>query len=86
MSHELELAAERHVGDVGGRERHAQQIAEPRDHDVGGFDVLAHQRGDGVERVEQKVRMDLHLQRLHLRAGERGFEWADWSSRSRYLR
>ena len=44
---------------------------QPRDHDVGRLDVLPHQRGDRVERIEQEMRMELHLQRLHLRAGQR---------------
>ena len=51
-------------------ERQAQQVAQPRQHGVGGLDVAVHQRRDGVERVEQEVRVQLALQRLQLRFGE----------------
>src|SRR5262245_24423411 len=36
-------------------QRQSQQIAEPRDHPLGAFHVAAHQRRDGVERVEEEV-------------------------------
>src|SRR5215813_6411146 len=34
-------------------QRQSQQVAQPRDHPLGGFDVAAHQRRDGVQRVEE---------------------------------
>ena len=41
-----------------------------RQHLVGGLHVAVHQRRDRVERVEEKVGMQLPLQRLQLRFGE----------------
>ena len=46
-----------------------KQIAEPSDDSRGGGRILADEHRDGVQRVEQKVRVHLHLERLHL--GER---------------
>ena len=48
-------------------ETHAQQLAEAVDHQVRRLDVASHQAGDGVQRVEQEVRLQLPLQRLELR-------------------
>src|SRR5215510_9917180 len=45
----------------------SQQVAQPRDHPLGGFHVAAHQRRDGVQRVEEEMWMQLHFQRLQLR-------------------
>ena len=63
-------------------ERQPQQIAEPREHGVGGVDVAVHQRRDRVQRVEQEVRVQLPLQRLQLRFGEARLSCAAVSSRS----
>ncbi len=39
----------------------AQQIRQAHQDTVRRIDVFVHQRGDGFERVEQEVRMQLHL-------------------------
>ena len=46
-------------------QQYAQDVGELDDHLAGEFRLKAHQRGDGVQRVEQKVGMDLPLQCLH---------------------
>ena len=63
-------------------EREAQQIAEPREHRVGGFDVAVHQRRDRVERVEEEVRVQLPLQRLQLASASRVCELRGRSARA----
>ena len=55
-------------------QRHPQQIAQSIDHLIGGVDVRSHQPGNGVERVEQEMRMELPLQRLELRFHQARFE------------
>jgi len=64
----VELVAEGHAQHRVGVERVAQEARQPRHHAVGGG-VLAieDQRGDGVERVEQEVRVQLVAQHLQLR-------------------
>ena len=57
-------------------QRDAQQIAQLRDHVVGGIDVAVHQRRNRVERVEEEMRLQLPLQRLQLRFDEMRFELA----------
>jgi hypothetical protein len=47
-------------------ERQAQQLAQARQHPVRLVDVLVHQRRDGVQGVEEEVRLELPLQRLGL--------------------
>jgi hypothetical protein len=64
---ELELATERHERAIAGGEGLAQEVAEPGDHLVGRLGILVHQLGNGVERVEEKVRVELHLQELETR-------------------
>src|SRR5262249_15309673 len=44
----------------------AQQLAEASEHAVGQLDVAVHQGGDGLQRVEKEVRVELHLQHLQL--------------------
>src|SRR5213075_2428739 len=39
------------------------------EHAIRGLHVLVHKRGNGVERVEEEVRVQLHLQRLQPRFG-----------------
>ena len=51
-------------------ERGPQQVAEPGDHAVGQLHILMDQRRNGVERVEQEMRMQLHLQDLQLCLGQ----------------
>src|SRR5262249_43164825 len=67
---EVEFLLERDVLAIRAVERGAQQIAEPGNHPVGHFDVLVKERRNGVERVEKKMRMQLHLQNLKLGLGE----------------
>ena len=64
---ELELFLQRDLGLAAAVERDAQQIAQPADHPIGGLRIAVHQRRDRVQRVEQKVRMELRLERLQLR-------------------
>ena len=71
---EIELVLERHHLRADAIERQPQQVAEPRQHRVGGVDVAVHQRRDRVERVEQEVRVQLPLQRLQLRFGQAGLQ------------
>ena len=40
---------------------HAKQIREAREQSIGTFDIHLHERGDGVERVEQEMRLQLGL-------------------------
>ena len=48
-------------------ERQPEEVAQPRDHLARAFRVFTEQRRDRVKRVEEKVRMHLHLQRFQLR-------------------
>src|SRR5215510_7211476 len=52
---------------AGILECQSQEVAETRNHLAGGFSVSAQQRGDGMQGIEEKVRMNLHLQRFQLR-------------------
>src|SRR5882672_3330379 len=54
QSQHLELAGERDFLLVAFTEGVAQEIAEPRDHAARAGRVLIHERGDGVQRVEQE--------------------------------
>ena len=67
---ERELLLQRDFVDADAVERHAQQVGELQGHVLGGFAVVAGQRGDGVQRVEQEVRLELDLQHFELRVGE----------------
>ena len=71
---ELELAPQRHLGGVALIERVAEQLGEARDHALGGGRVVGDQRRDGVQRVEQEVRLQLLAQRVELRLGEMALE------------
>src|SRR6185436_19521905 len=48
----------------------AQQLAELRDHSLRGTRVSVHLLRDRVERIEQKVRLQLHLEQSELRSRE----------------
>ena len=74
LGEELELRLERHFLLADALEREPQEIAQPHQRAIGRFHVAVHQRGDRVQRVEEKVRMELLLQRPELRFGELGFE------------
>ena len=79
----LELLLQRHLLDVRRVQRHAQQVAEPVHHPVGGVDVGPHQAGDGVQGVEEEVRMQLSLQRLQLRLDQPHLELRRIDARAR---
>ena len=52
----------------------AQQFAEAGDHPIGQIEVFLHEGRDGVERIEQEVRVELHFEHLQLRLSQPGFE------------
>ncbi len=60
----FQFFAQSHLLRVGFVQRGPQQIAQAHDHPVGGFHVLVHQRGNGMQTVEKKMRIQLHLQCL----------------------
>ncbi len=65
---ELQLAPQGHFLRVHVVEREAQQVSEPRHHRLGlGRLLLLDEHDDGAERVEEEVRLQLHLQRAQLR-------------------
>ena len=47
-----------------------EKIAQTGDHVLGAFGIFQDERGDAVQGVEEEVRVELHLQRLHLGLGE----------------
>ena len=59
-----ELLLERNAIDQAGVQRLAKQMAQAADHPLGIRRTLMHQFGDRVERVEEKVRLQLHAQHL----------------------
>src|ERR671939_594625 len=67
---ELHLLIQRDLLRAGVLQRQAQEVAEARDHRAGRLSVLVEQGRDGVERVEEEVRVELHLQSLKLRLRE----------------
>ena len=52
--------------------REAKKIAELREHGISGAHIFVHEGGDGVQRVEQEVRLKLQSQVFELRLGELG--------------
>jgi hypothetical protein len=74
LAEELELLLEPHFVAADLLEREAEQIAQARERAVGLLDVLVHQRRDGVQRVEEEVRVELLLQRRELRFDQPGLE------------
>ena len=49
--------------------RKAQELAEPRDDAIGGGHVLMHKFRDGMQGIEEKMRMKLHFQSIQISAG-----------------
>src|ERR1700730_7626456 len=47
-----------------------QQIAQLREHDIGGLHVFVHYRRNRIQRVEEKMRLQLKTQILQLRFGK----------------
>ena len=63
----FELAAQRHLLRLDVVEHRAQQVAQPGEHLLGLRSLLlADQHHDRIERVEQEVRLELHLERAEL--------------------
>ena len=71
---EIQLTLQRHFLLTGVVQRRPQQIAQASDHAIGEVHVSMNKRRDGVERVEKKVRVQLHLEDLQLRLGKLGLE------------
>src|SRR5262249_52933771 len=67
---EFNLLLERDLLRSGGVESHPQQFAQAHQHAVGRRHVLLHQHRNGVERVEEKVRLKLRLQVLQFGLSE----------------
>ena len=71
----FELARQRHLLRVHVGEHRAQQVAEARQRLLGLLALLlAHQHHDGVQRVEQEVRLQLRLERAEARLRHLGLE------------
>ena len=65
-----ELLAQRHLLRLLVLEGGAQEVAEAGDHSPGGLRFGGDERRDRVQRVEEEVRLQLHLERLQPRLGE----------------
>ena len=71
QAQEFQLPPERHLLRLDVVERDPEQIAEPRNHGFGlRRPLLLDQHHDGAERVEEEVRLQLHLERAQLRGGQ----------------
>src|SRR3984885_4872470 len=70
------LPFEPNLLDSGAIEGEAQEIAEARNHAVRCLHITIHERGDSVQRVEQEMRLQLHLEHFELRHRQFGFELA----------
>ena len=80
----LELLCQPHPLVAGVVERIAKQLAKAGDHRHRlVVAVGAHERRDGVHRIEQKVRLDLQLQGVQARVGQRRLELGGLQGRSR---
>src|SRR5271165_6839925 len=71
---EGQLAAERQFVDTNSVQREAQQVRQLQGHVLGGKSIVAGQSGDGIQRVEQEMRLKLDLQHLKLRIRELRFQ------------
>jgi hypothetical protein len=60
----LQLALERDLTVRARLQRDSQEIAQPEQHSLGAPGVVAHQRRDCVEGVEEEVRLQLEGERL----------------------
>ena len=75
LAHELELVPERDLLRAVGAHDPPQHVAQLLEHAGGGRGVaVAHDDRDGVEAVEQEVRLELDAERAHPRLGELGLE------------
>src|SRR6266852_1133899 len=72
---ELQFLLQRHLLRTRTIEHPPQEIAEPCQHADGeGILTGTNELADGVQRIEQKVRLELHLERFQPCLGEVGFE------------
>ena len=71
---DLQFIGERDFVRARGAQRQAQQIAELREHHVGGFHVFIHHRRNRVQRIEEEMRLELEAQIFELRFGELRFQ------------
>src|SRR5215217_7565484 len=62
----LDLLLECDFHRAGVLERQAQEVAEAREHFAGAVSVFAQQSRDGMQGIEEKVRVNLHLKRFQL--------------------
>ena len=60
---ELQLLLQRDARRARAVERQAEQIAQAADHAIGAVGIGVHERRDRVQRVEEKVRLQLGLER-----------------------
>ena len=71
---EGDFVAQRDDVFVGVVERVTEEVAEFGDHAIGFFDVDVHERADRVERVKEKVWIELGLQGAQFGLGETAFQ------------
>ena len=67
---EIGLLPERNHLMTGVIQREPEQAAKAGDHLVGGLGLGVHQLRDGVEGVEQEMRLQLHLEHLEMGLGQ----------------
>src|SRR6185503_6478980 len=71
LAHQIELVGKRHFAGARAAERAAQHIAQMLDDGCRPRRVVvAHEHRDGVQAVEQEVRIELRLERRELRSGQ----------------
>src|SRR5262249_52408640 len=69
LAHEIELLRQRDFGRAMTRQGPAQHVAELLDDPSRRLVAVADQHRDGVQRVEEEVRIELRLERLETGAG-----------------
>ncbi len=77
LAKEVELGVQRHFLLAETLQREPQQLAEAHERAFGGLHVPMHQSRDRVERVEEKVRVELLAKGLELRLHEPDLELGD---------
>src|SRR2546423_1832996 len=70
----LQLLLERYFLHADVLQREPQQVAQARDQAVGLLDIPVHERRDGMQSVEQEMRVKLHLEHLQLRLRQPRFQ------------
>jgi hypothetical protein len=71
---ELQFLLERELLYGPRAHRQSKQVAQAHQHLVGCVDVLVHQRGDGMQRVEQEMGLQLVPERIKPRLDEAGLQ------------